>query len=72
MKLRKKFKTSVTGAMMCIAIASLVAHFADSNGSHFLVSSKTTRKYLRPLLKDNYLMFLPDLMISIKQVWVES
>jgi len=37
MKLRKKFKTSITDAILCNAIASFVAHFADSNRSHFLV-----------------------------------
>jgi len=36
MKLRKRF--SITGAMLCNAIAFFVAHFADSNGNHFLVS----------------------------------
>jgi len=34
MKLRKRFKT---GAMLCNAIASFVAHFTDSNVNDFLV-----------------------------------
>jgi len=37
MKLRKRFKTSITGAMLFNAIASFVASFADSKGNHFLV-----------------------------------
>jgi len=30
-------ETSITGAMLCNAIASFVASFADSNGNYFLV-----------------------------------
>jgi len=36
MKLRIKFKISITGAMLCNATARFVARFADSNGNHFL------------------------------------
>jgi len=36
-----------------------------------IISSKTTRKYLSTLLKDNYFFFLPKLLISIKQEWVD-
>jgi len=32
MKLRKGFKTIIISAMLCNAIASFVARFADSNG----------------------------------------
>jgi len=42
MTLKKRFKTSITGAMfmLCNAITSFVAHFADSNGNHFSIVNK--------------------------------
>jgi len=37
-----------------------------------IINSKITRKYSSALLKDNYILFLPDLLISIKREWVGS
>jgi len=36
-KLRKRSKTSITGAILRKTIASFVVRFADSNGNHFVV-----------------------------------